>query len=144
MRRIKAIKTAMLFVCTVVFLVVGFFMMAKKTEFKRNGVKTQAKIVRIQKDYDDDGEEKVKVYVKYTVGEKDYVEELDYYSIALKEGDVVSVYYLPSSPYKITYAKGGYFFPIAFMVASTVCLVFGVYNVISPFILRRKNNSDNS
>ena len=67
-------------------------------------------------------------------------------SNALKEGDIVSVYYLPSSPSKISYAKGGYFFSIAFMVASVGCLVFGVYKVISPFVSRRKvdgNQSEN-
>ena len=112
MRRTDVGKTAMLLVCAVVFLVVGIFMMAKKTEFKRNGVKTQAEIVRIEKDYNNDGEENVKVYVKYAVGEREYTEELDYYSIALKEGDIVSVYYLPSSPSKISYAKGGYFFQL--------------------------------
>lgn len=146
MRRTDVGKTAMLLVCAVVFLVVGIFMMAKKTEFKRNGVKTQAEIVRIEKDYNNDGEENIKVYVKYAVGEREYTEELDYYSIALKEGDIVSVYYLPSSPSKISYAKGGYFFPIAFMVASVGCLGFGVYKVISPFISRRKvdgNQSEN-
>ncbi len=143
MRR-NASLTAMLFICAVVFLFVGFFMMAKKTEFRRKGIETQAEIVRIEKDYNEDGDENVKVYVKYTVGEREYTEELDYYSIALKEGDFVSVYYLPSNPSKISYAKDGYFLPIAFMVASAVCLVFGVYKVISLFILRKKGVGDYS
>ena len=54
---------------------------------------TQAEIVRIEKDYDTDGEEKITVYVKYTVENTTYTRKLDYYSFTLHEGDIITILY---------------------------------------------------
>ena len=104
----KKSKKLLIFLCLisgVIFLLAGFYLTSRTSEFKKNGIETQAEIVLIEKDYDTDGEEKITVYVKYTVENTTYTRKLDYYSFTLHEGDIITILYLPDTPGKITYPK---------------------------------------
>ena len=75
----KKSKKLLVFLCLisgVIFLLAGFYLNSRTSEFKKNGIETQAEIVRIEKDYDTDGEEKITVYVKYTVENTTYTRKL--------------------------------------------------------------------
>ena len=115
--------------CGLVFLAVGFYFCSVGGEFRRNGVKTQAEIVRIDKKYED-GEEKASVFVKYTVKNTEYESLLNYYSDFLREGDTVPILYLRNNPKKITYTKNRAVLPIAFFTGAGICFAFSAIAVI--------------
>lgn len=81
------------------FFTIGIFASEQSAVFEREGIETQAKIVRIEYDYSN--EEDI-VYVQYTVGDNEYVNELDFYSFTMQEGDTVNILYLPDDPNRIT------------------------------------------
>lgn len=91
----KIISCLFIILFGVLFFVVGIFASKQSAEFERDGIETQAEIVRIE--YDDET-----VYVQYTVGDNDYINELDFYSFTMKEGDIVDILYLPNNPNRIT------------------------------------------
>lgn len=92
----KIISCLFIVLFGVLFFVVGIFASKQSAEFKRDGIETQAEIVRIE--YGDDET----VYVQYTVGDNEYINELDFYSFTMKEGDIVNILYLPNNPNRIT------------------------------------------
>ncbi|MBQ8290976.1 MAG: DUF3592 domain-containing protein [Clostridia bacterium] len=114
-----------------IFLFAGIYLSAKSTKFERNGIKVQATVVRIDKEYDANGKEDISVFVQYTVGNTTYTSKLDYYASHLHEGSIVPILYLPDSPASITYAKGRFFAPVLFYAGAAVCLSFAVFVAVS-------------
>lgn len=92
----KIISCLFIILFGVLFFVVGIFASKQSAEFERDGIETQAEIVRIE--YGDDET----VYVQYTVGDTTYTNELDFYSFTMKEGDIVNILYLLDNPNRIT------------------------------------------
>lgn len=113
------------------FLCVGLFLSARTTEFNRNGIKTQAEVVLIEREYDADHHEEISVYVKYTVSNTVYTRKLDYYASNLREGDTVTILYLPNDPSSITYAKTRFLPPAIFYAGAGVCFIFSVTALIN-------------
>lgn len=102
-RRDEKVLVFLCLISGVIFLSAVFYLTSRTSEFKKNGIETQAEIVLIAKDYDTDGEEKITVYAKYTVENTTYTRKLDYYSFTLHEGDIITILYLPEDPSEITY-----------------------------------------
>ena len=74
----KIISCLFIILFGILFFVVGIFASKQSAEFERDGIETQAEIVRIE--YGDDET----VYVQYTVGDTTYTNELDFYSFTMK------------------------------------------------------------
>ena len=105
--------------------------------FENRGYKeTTAVIQQIDKTYigtdeDGDSEYDYDVYVKYTVGDKEYDHRLlNYYQSGYKKGKNIRIYYNPKNPEDI-HGDGGIF--------GFICLGVGVVMVIASgiMILRR-------
>lgn len=104
----KKSKTKLFFlylVSGVIFLLVGVYLYLQTADFQKNGITTQAEIVLLEKNQDEKDKEEITVYVKYIVENTEYTGRLDYYSDLLREGDMVTILYLPDNPQKITYSK---------------------------------------
>lgn len=134
MRKSKKKLFLLLLISGIIFLCAGIFLSAKATKFERNGIKTQAEVVRIEREYDANYKEEISVYVKYTVGNTTYTRELDYYASGLYEGDIVTILYLPDDPASITYAKTQFLPPVLFYVGAGICLGFGVFVALSGVV----------
>ena len=65
-----------------------------------------------------------KVYVKYTVNDTEYEEELGEIS-GYKENDKITIYYNPDNPKQITQTKS-YILPIIIIIGGCVSLVGGI------------------
>lgn len=102
-------------------------MSAKVTRFEREGIKTQAEIVRIEREYDANYKEEISVYVKYTVDNTTYTRELNYYASNFHEGDSITILYLPNNPASISYAKAQAVSPILFYVGAGICFAFAIF-----------------
>ena len=126
MKKSKKKLILMLFISGIIFLCAGIFLSAKATKFQRDGVKIQAEIVRIEREYDAKYREEYSVYVQYTVDNTTYTRELDYYASSLYVGLTLPVYYLPDNPSSISYAKAQFLPPVLFYVGAGVCLGLGI------------------
>ena len=139
----KKSKKLLVFLCLisgVIFLSAGFYLTSRTSEFKKNGIETQAEIVLIEKDYDTDGEEKITVYVKYTVENTTYTRKLDYYSFTLHEGDIITILYLPDAPGKITYPKFNTVPQTLFFVGGGICIAAGLAYLVAIVINKTKRD----
>lgn len=121
-------------ICGIVFLCIGIYFTSKTNKFKEYGVQTQAEIVLIESNYNADDEEDFVVYVKYTVNNTTYTSNLDYYSNRLRECDIITILYLPDNPLQITYPKFNTVPQILFFGSATICIVVGLFNLISTFV----------
>ena len=122
----------------VVFISVGIWLTKTSLAFKREGVLINAEIVRIDIDYDADGDEETTVYVKYTVDNNTYIQKLGYYSSALSVGDIVPIYYMPNKPTSITYGKAMFVAPFLFCFFGFITISLGVFLVGSSAINKGK------
>ena len=139
----KKSKKLLIFLCLVsgvIFLSAGIYLNSRTSEFKKNGIETQAEIVLIEKDYDTDGEEKITVYVKYTVENTTYTIKLDYYSFTLHEGDIITILYLPDAPGKITYPKFNTVPQTLFFVGGGICIAAGLAYLVAIVINKTKRD----
>ena len=109
-------------------------MSLRATKFQRDGIKTQAEIVRIEKDYDVNHKEEISVYVQYTVGDTTYTEKLDYYASNLSVGEIVPIYYLPDNPTSISYAKAQFLPSVLFYAGAGICLGFAGFIIVSNIV----------
>ena len=123
-----------LLISGIVFLFAGIFLSLRTTKFQRDGIKTQAEIVCIEKDYGNDHKEEISVYVQYTVGSTTYTEKLDYYASNLFVGKIVPIYYLPDNPSSISYAKAQFLPSVLFYVGAGICLGFAVFIIVSNIV----------
>lgn len=133
----KKSKTKLFFICLVcgvIFLLVGIYLTSRTSEFKKNGKTTQAEIVLIEKNYDSKGREEISVYVKYTVQNTTYTRELDYYSNGLREGDMITISYLPNNPSKITYSKFNTIPQTLFFVGGSICIICSIACLVAIVI----------
>ncbi len=119
---------------------VGIYLNSRTSEFKKNGIATQAEIVRIEKHYDSKDREEIDVYVKYTVGNTTYTSKLDYYSDGLHEGDIIKILYLPDNPNKITYSKFNTVPQILFFAGAAICIVFSFVCLFTIVINKFNSN----
>ena len=131
MKKSKKKLFLLLLISGIIFLCVGIFLSAKATKFERDGIEIQAEVVKIEREYDTNDNEKISVYVKYTVGNKTYTRELDYYANDLYEGAIVTVLYLPNEPASITYAKTKNLPPVLFYVGAGICLGCSLFIFLS-------------
>lgn len=73
-----------------------------KTKFQENAIKTEAIITDIKsssfKDSEGNTQKSMDVYVKFEVDGVQYSGELNTYSITMKEGQKVTIYYNPDDP----------------------------------------------
>ncbi len=106
------------------FLLCGVYFTLGNAEFKKNGIKTKAEIVSIEKTYYSKDSEKTDVYVKYSVDDTIYTSRLDYYSDGLREGDIITILYLPDNPHKLTYPKFNAVPQTLFFAGAAICVVF--------------------
>ena len=138
----KKLKKMGLFLFLVVFGVVfisaGIWLTKTSLAFKREGVLTQATIIRIDVDYGDDDEIDATVYVEYTVDGTTYVQRLGYYSSSLSVGDIVPIYYMPNKPTSITYGKAMFVAPFLFCFFGFITISLGVFFVGSSAINKGK------
>lgn len=145
----KKSKTKLFFfclICGIIFLLVSIYLTSRTSEFKKEGVTTQAEIVLIENSYDSKGSEEIIVYVRYTVENTTYTRELDYYSDGLREGDMITILYLPDNPSKITYSKFNTVPQTLFFVAGIICIISGlaclVAIVINKFNCNKLNGKE--
>ncbi len=87
-----------------VFLGIGVFLgvvaggtFAVHNSFTKNNPSTNAIIEDIRRDSGGSSSDN-DVFVKYEVGEKEYYNELGYYSSTMREGDLVKIYYKSDNP----------------------------------------------
>lgn len=133
----KKSKTKLFFFCLIsgiIFLLVGIYLASRTSEFKKNGITTQAEIIRIENSYDSKGREEITVYVRYTVENTTYTRKLDYYSVGLREGDMITILYLPNNPSKITYSKFNTIPQTLFYIGGGVCIISSIAYLVAIVI----------
>ena len=134
MKKSKTILFFFCLICGIIFLLVGIYLTSRTSEFKENGITTQAEIILIENSYDSKGREEITVYVRYTVENTTYTRKLDYYSDGLREGDMITILYLPNNPSKITYSKFNTIPQTLFYTGGSVCIIFSVAFLVAIVI----------
>lgn len=134
MKKSKTILFFFCLICGIIFLLVGIYLTSRTSEFKENGITTQAEIILIENSYDSKGREEITVYVRYTVENTTYTRELDYYSDGLREGDMITILYLPNNPSKITYSKFNTIPQTLFYTGGGVCIISSVAFLVAIVI----------
>lgn len=71
---------------------------------------------------------------KRTVENTTYTRELDYYSDGLREGDMITILYLPNNPSKITYSKFNTIPQTLFFVGGSICIIFSIACLVAIVI----------
>lgn len=134
MKKSKTILFFFCLICGIIFLLVGIYLTSRTSEFKENGITTKAEIILIENSYDSKGREEITVYVRYTVENTTYTRELDYYSDGLREGDMITILYLPNNPSKITYSKFNTIPQTLFYTGGGVCIISSVAFLVAIVI----------
>ena len=140
MKKSKTILFFFCLICGIIFLLVGIYLTSRTSEFKENGITTQAEIILIENSYDSKGREEITVYVRYTVENTTYTRELDYYSDGLREGDMITILYLPNNPSKITYSKFNTIPQTLFYTGGGVCIISSVAFLVAIVINKSNFN----
>ena len=127
-RRLSALLMALVFFAAGVFLIVLGFQNSKQ---QKTFTETTAVITRIEREprAGSDREYDYHVFVKYTVGGKEYENELGEYSSSFKEGAAISIKYDPANPNNIIAAAGTF---------RTVMFIMGTVAIISSLVLALK------
>lgn len=121
------------------FLLVWGLFFARDSFLRREGVKTEAEIVRVERRRDTDDEYHYTVYVEYTVGDTVYTSALGYYSSGMQEGDIVPVFYNPASPREISYAGAGQIVIMGVILAAGVLLAGGgLFLIVQAEVQRQR------
>lgn len=128
-------KNLILIVSGIVFILVGVYFSLQSIEFSKSGAPVKAEIVSIEREYNSDKKEKIKVFVEYVVDSKKYQSTLDFYSSALKKGDIITVLYLKDNPSKIHYAQFDFVPKLLFYAGGITCFTFFIIHNC-----KRKNN----
>ena len=133
--------TARFFIPLGIFLIVFGIFMFIINKNNQNYIKTDAYVSKtelVQESYIDENNNTVdatyKVFVKYTVDNKEYDTELGELS-NIKKGDKITIYYDPNDPNNITQTKS-LILPFVFIIGGIVSLVGGVisgYNAIKKY-----------
>lgn len=134
MKKSKTILFFFCLICGIIFLLVGIYLTSRTSDFKENGITTQAEIILIENSYDSKGREEITVYVRYAVENTTYTRELDYYSDGLREGDMITILYLPNNPGKITYSKFNTIPQTLFYTGGGVCIISSVAFLVAIVI----------
>ena len=130
MNRLTKKSAILVIVAGVLFLAVSVFVWVRTVRYRGEGVRADAKIVRIETTYfDDDTDHTVTVRFETAEGEE-ITGELDAYQSGFYEGKIVPVLYLPDDPHKFTYAKNGLLLPLIFGGAGVLLSGFGIYGLI--------------
>ena len=123
--------TARFFIPLGIALIVFGGIMFMINKQNQDYIKTEAVVSRtelVEESYIDENNNTVeaiyKVYVKYTVDDKEYEEELGELS-GYKKDQKVTIYYNPQDPSKITQIKS-LILPIVFIVAGIASLIGGI------------------
>lgn len=143
MKKSKSKLFFLCLICGIVFTLVGVYLSSRSAEFKKNGIAVQAKIVDIEKYNDSKGKEEISVYVIYSVQNTSYTKKLDYYSDGLREGDTITILYLPDDPNTITYSKFNTVPQTLFFIGGGVCVVFAVSDLIAILIDKKQSSNAN-
>lgn len=88
-----------------IILVLGGVVLKKAFRYRDEGRKTEAEIVRIERDRRDGSKTSHRVYVEFTADGKTYKGELHTYWAGMREGEAVEIYYMPDRPEDFTDAK---------------------------------------
>ena len=133
--------TARFFIPLGIFLIVFGIFMFIINKNNQNYIKTDAYVSKtelVQESYIDENNNTVdatyKVFIKYTVDNKEYDTELGELS-NIKKGDKITIYYDPNDPNNITQTKS-LILPFVFIIGGIVSLVGGVisgYNAIKKY-----------
>ncbi len=78
-----------------IILVLGGVVLKKAFRYRDEGRKTEAEIVRIERDRRDGSKTSHRVYVEFTADGKTYKGELHTYWAGMREGEAVGIYYMP-------------------------------------------------
>lgn len=91
---------------SIIFIAVATVVTVKNIVYSKQGVKTQATIIKIEKNYNNYADDDVtyNVYVEFFVGEEKFTGKLDTYVSSMKKGKKVPIYYMPDNPNDFTYA----------------------------------------
>ena len=125
-----------------ILIAIGVFTLSQAIGFRKYGVKNDAVISEIYYDYSDDSDNVV--WVTYTVNGIEYTARLNAYSMNMREGDTVPIYYFDEDPTKIAYAKGDIIAPVIIFalggfILSLITVPF-VFNSVSGRKLPRLKN----
>lgn len=140
-KRLKSLKICELITLAfgIAFLISSIFIYVHGNNFIKNGEETTATIVSIiSTGSSEDSHAYVKV--EYYIDGIKYFNELNAYHSGMKEGQLITIKYLPNNPNEIIYAENEY---LLFWVFFGVGLAFTITSIILVFVIKnRKNNFD--
>ena len=135
--------TARFFIPLGIFLIIFGVIMFNINKGNQNYIEIEALVSKaelVQDSYIDGNGNTVdatyNVYVKYTVDEKEYDEQLGELS-GYKENDKITIYYNPDDPSQITQSKS-LVLPIVFIIAGIASLVGGVMSGLKAIDKQKK------
>ena len=129
------IAFAVFLVVGVCLIIIGGIWGSNELKFKENSVETTGVITKIET-YRSGGKENHDVFVSYTVGDKQYENNLGYWSSGMKEGQQVTICYDPANPDTFS-GSGGIIFPI---IVFTLGLAFFIIGGASLYSLRKRGD----
>ena len=118
---------------SVILIVVGLILYDNSQKFEKRGVKTDAVIVRMEKERDSDGDYQHIVYVRYIVDGREYTTRLGTYTSSMYVGKTVPIFYMPNNPSDIMYGKLTKFTVIVFFGMGGVIFIIGVIALFRTF-----------
>ena len=116
----------------------GIFIIVKQSYYVKNGIKTEAVITKIDKEYSDTNDDDTDiVYVEFYVDGVKYSGRLDTYIISMKEGKKVKIYYMKDNPEKFIYAGSTLLFPLIFFISGAFSLCIAMIIPVSAIKKKR-------
>lgn len=137
MNRNQKIVYAIVLICGLVFTLVSVIIFASTIKFKSNGIKTDATITKIERNYSGD-DENFDVYVEFFVDGEKYQGRLNAYEIGFAEGNKVPILYLKDNPGEFIYAKHNFLIATIFLIVGLALLAVTVGLSINHLITKIK------
>lgn len=133
--------SVLIFIFSLFMIAAGVFITIKQSYYGKNGIKTEAVITKIEREYSGYGDdnETMNVYVEFYVDGVKYSGKLDTYIFSMKEGKKVKIYYLEDDPSDFTYAEDKFLLPLVFFITGALSLCVAMIFPVSAIKKKKLN-----